>query len=185
MGFNHPVCGLALLHRVERALATATGTAAIHLALDALGVGQGDVVIGSSFTFIGSCAPAVHMGARLTFLDSERESWNLDPDLLAGIVAELAKELNLTSEEVLKALRALKLKAKDADQVLSAAVVSVITSELKPPPKKAARAKTAKKETAAKGAKKKTASTAKKKTAKKKTGSKTKTKSKSTKGGSQ
>ena len=47
-------------------------------------------------------------------------------------VSELAKDLNMTSDDVLKALRSLKLKAKDSDQVLSPAVVSVIKSELKP-----------------------------------------------------
>ena len=46
-------------------------------------------------------------------------------------VSELAKDLNVTSDVVLKALRSLKLKAKDSEQVLSAAVVSVIRSELK------------------------------------------------------
>ena len=47
-------------------------------------------------------------------------------------VSELAKDLNTTSDAVLKALRALKLKAKDSEQELSATVVSVITSEMKP-----------------------------------------------------
>ena len=52
-------------------------------------------------------------------------------------VSELAKDLNITSDVVLKALRSLKLKAKDSAQVLSAAVVSVIKSELKTSKKEA------------------------------------------------
>ncbi len=82
-------------------------------------------------------------------------------------VSELAKDLDTTSDAVLKALRSLKLKAKDSDQVLSAAVVSVIKSELKPPkPKKTVARKPVKKEAASTKAKKKTVATTKEKVAK-------------------
>lgn len=80
-------------------------------------------------------------------------------------VSELAKDLNITSEDVLKALRSLKLKAKDSEQVLSAAVVSVIKSELQPA-QEAPVKKPAKSDNAKKTAKKKTAATTKKKEAK-------------------
>ncbi len=73
---------LADLVGVGHALALSSGTAAIHLALVAMGVSRGDVVIIPSFTFIGSVNPAVYIGAEPWFVDSEPGSWNLDPELL-------------------------------------------------------------------------------------------------------
>ena len=67
---------------VEHALALSSGTAAIHLALLAMGVAAGDVVIIPSFTFIGSVNPVMYIGAEPWFVDSEPESWNLDPALV-------------------------------------------------------------------------------------------------------
>ncbi|GHV08075.1 hypothetical protein AGMMS50229_15910 [Campylobacterota bacterium] len=64
------------------ALGVVSGTAAIHLALRVLGVGAGDRVATSSFTFIGSVTPIVFQGAEPIFIDSDRESWNLSPELL-------------------------------------------------------------------------------------------------------
>ena len=66
----------------QNALAVTCGTAAIHLALRVLGIGKGDDVLASTFTFIGSIAPILYQGATPIFIDSERESWNLDPVLL-------------------------------------------------------------------------------------------------------
>ncbi len=68
---------------ISHALAVSSGTAALHLALHVLGVGQGDEVIASSLTFIGSVSPIVFQGATPVFIDSDRSSWNMDPDLLA------------------------------------------------------------------------------------------------------
>jgi Cys-tRNA synthase (O-phospho-L-seryl-tRNA:Cys-tRNA synthase) len=64
------------------ALALSSGTAAIHLALRILGVGPGDEVITSTLTFIGSVTPVIFQGANLVFVDCDRTSWNMDPDLL-------------------------------------------------------------------------------------------------------
>ncbi len=69
------------------AVACASGTAAIHLALRACGVGPGDLVLCSDFTFIASANPVRYQGADLGFIDSEEASWNLDP-------AELARALS-------------------------------------------------------------------------------------------
>src|SRR2546423_11324941 len=68
---------------VDEAMACATGTAAIHLALLVAGVQAGDEVWGSDLTFIASANPAIYCGASVTFVDSEPESWNLDPGLVA------------------------------------------------------------------------------------------------------
>jgi pyridoxal phosphate-dependent aminotransferase EpsN len=65
------------------ALALSSGTAALHLALLVAGVGPGDEVLVSTLTFSASVNPIVYVGGRPTFIDSERESWNMDPALLA------------------------------------------------------------------------------------------------------
>ena len=65
------------------AVALSSGTAAMHLALRILGIDKGDEVFASTLTFIGSVTPIVFQGAAPVFIDSDRESWNMDPDLLA------------------------------------------------------------------------------------------------------
>lgn len=63
-------------------VAFSSGTAAIHLGLKYLGVGEGDIVFCQSFTFSGSCNPVMYLGARLVFIDSELDSWNMCPESL-------------------------------------------------------------------------------------------------------
>ena len=63
-------------------VALSTGTAAVHLALLACGVGQGDEVIVQSFTFCASSHPVTYLGAVPVFVDSEEDTWNIDPILL-------------------------------------------------------------------------------------------------------
>lgn len=67
---------------ISNALAVSSGTAAMHLALRAVGVGPGDEVFASDLTFIGSVSPIVFQGATPIFIDSDRDTWNMDPDLL-------------------------------------------------------------------------------------------------------
>jgi len=66
----------------QNVVALSSGTAAIHLALRVLGIGVGDIVFASSFTFIGSVSAIKYQGATPVFIDSDRKSWNLDPILL-------------------------------------------------------------------------------------------------------
>lgn len=73
---------------VRRALALSSGTAAIHLALEVLGVTRGDLVLASSFTFVGSVAPLRLVGADPWFVDSDTRSWNMDPELLAKAIED-------------------------------------------------------------------------------------------------
>ncbi|MEI6864732.1 aminotransferase class I/II-fold pyridoxal phosphate-dependent enzyme [Flavicella sp.] len=63
-------------------LALSSGTAAIHLALQVLGVQKGDTVLCSSFTFAASAFPIQYIGAQPVFIDCEPISWNMCPDLL-------------------------------------------------------------------------------------------------------
>lgn len=66
----------------EYAVAMSSGTAAIHLGLKALGVGQGDIVFCSSFTFSASCNPIHYVGAKPVFIDCEYDTWNMCPKAL-------------------------------------------------------------------------------------------------------
>jgi dTDP-4-amino-4,6-dideoxygalactose transaminase len=75
----------------EHAVAVSSGSAALHLALILAGVGRDDEVLVSTFTFSASANPIVYLGARPTFIDSERTSWNMDPDLLAETLADRAR----------------------------------------------------------------------------------------------
>ncbi len=68
--------------------ALSAGTAAIHLALVLLGVEKGDEVICQSFTFSASANPIMYQGAVPIFIDSERDTWNMDPELLEQAIKE-------------------------------------------------------------------------------------------------
>lgn len=66
----------------KRVVALSAGTAAVHLGLIACGVGPGDEVLVQSFTFCASSHPITYLGATPVFVDSETDTWNMDPDLL-------------------------------------------------------------------------------------------------------
>lgn len=70
------------------AAALSSGTAALHLALILSGVGRGDEVICQSFTFSASANPIVYQGATPVFVDSETDTWNLDPELLEKAIKD-------------------------------------------------------------------------------------------------
>lgn len=72
----------------KRVVALASGTSAVHLALIALGVGKGDEVLCQSFTFCASSHPVVYQGATPVFVDSERDTWNMDPELLEAAIKD-------------------------------------------------------------------------------------------------
>ena len=72
----------------KRVVALSAGTAAVHLALLACGVGPGDEVCVQSFTFCASSHPITYLGATPVFIDSEKESWNMDPDLLEKAILD-------------------------------------------------------------------------------------------------
>lgn len=72
-------------------VALSSGTAAIHLGLKLLGVGPGDEVFCPTLTFAASANPITYEGALPVFIDSERRSWNLDPDRLAEALEDRAR----------------------------------------------------------------------------------------------
>jgi len=76
----------------KRVVALSAGTAAVHLGLLAAGVKAGDEVIVQSFTFCASSHPITYLGATPVFVDSEKDSWNIDPELMeAAIKDRIAK----------------------------------------------------------------------------------------------
>ena len=72
----------------KKVAALVSGTAALHLALIALGVGPGDEVVVQSFTFCASTNPIAYLGATPVFVDSEKETWNMDPELLEEAIKD-------------------------------------------------------------------------------------------------
>lgn len=72
----------------KRVVALSCGTAAVHLALIACGVKAGDEVLVQSFTFCASSHPITYLGAKPVFVGSEKDSWNMDPELLEAAIIE-------------------------------------------------------------------------------------------------
>jgi len=82
---------LAEVAEVEHAVALSSGTAGLHLALKILGVGEGDDVLVSTLTFSATANAVTYVGAQPVFIDSDRQTWNMDPDLLGEELADCAK----------------------------------------------------------------------------------------------
>ena len=72
----------------KRVVALSAGTAAVHLALLNCGVGPGDEVLVQSFTFCASSHPITYLGATPVFIDSEKDTWNMDPELLEEAIKD-------------------------------------------------------------------------------------------------
>jgi len=77
---------------LPHAVALSSGTAAMHLALRCLGVGNGDIVLASTLTFIGGVTPILFQGATPVFIDCGCTTWNMDPDLADEALKELKRE---------------------------------------------------------------------------------------------
>ncbi|WP_310423620.1 DegT/DnrJ/EryC1/StrS family aminotransferase [Chamaesiphon sp. VAR_48_metabat_135_sub] len=75
----------------SHAAAVSSGTAALHLALKLVGVGVGDEVFCSTLTFSASANPIAYLGAKPVFIDSERQSWNMDPQVFQTAMEQRAK----------------------------------------------------------------------------------------------
>lgn len=87
--FEESICDYT---KTPYSLAVTSGTAAIHLALRILDIKQGDEVLASTFTFIGSVNAIIYQGATPVFIDSDKESWNLSPKLLNKYLCECEKK---------------------------------------------------------------------------------------------
>ncbi|PFR90094.1 pyridoxal phosphate-dependent aminotransferase [Bacillus cereus] len=95
---------------VKSAAALSSGTSAIHLALELLGVGKGDTVFCSSLTFIASANPIIYQGAKPIFIDSELETWNMSP-----VALEKAFKVELAMGRIPKAVIVVHLFGQSAN----------------------------------------------------------------------
>ena len=84
----------------KRVVALSSGTAAVHLALIACGVGPGDEVCVQSFTFCASAHPITYLGATPVFIDSEKDTWNIDPDLLEEAIKDRIAKTGKTPKAI-------------------------------------------------------------------------------------
>lgn len=84
----------------KRVVALSSGTSAVHLALIACGVGPGDEVLVQSFTFCASSHPITYLGATPVFIDSENDTWNMDPDLLEEAIKDRIAKTGKTPKAI-------------------------------------------------------------------------------------
>ena len=84
----------------KRVVALSAGTAAVHLALKACGVGPGDEVCVQSFTFCASSHPITYLGATPVFIDSEKDTWNMDPELLEEAIKDRIAKTGKTPKAI-------------------------------------------------------------------------------------
>jgi hypothetical protein len=85
-------------------VALSSGTAALHLALVQLGVELGDEVICQSFTFSASANPIKYVGAKPVFVDSESDTWNMDPDLLEIAIKDRMKNTGKKPKAIIRCI---------------------------------------------------------------------------------
>ena len=84
----------------KRIVALSSGTAAVHLALIACGVRPGDEVLVQSFTFCASSHPVTYLGATPVFVDSEPDTWNMDPELLEEVIKDRIAKTGRTPKAI-------------------------------------------------------------------------------------
>ena len=102
-----------------RVAAVSAGTAALHLALVLLGIKPGDEVMCQSFTFAASANPVTYQGATPVFVDSEPETWNMDPALLDKAIADRVQKTGRKPKAII-AVHLYGMPAK-MDEILSVA----------------------------------------------------------------
>jgi dTDP-4-amino-4,6-dideoxygalactose transaminase len=111
---------------VKSCAALSSGTAAIHLALIVLGVKPGDEVLCSSFTFAASANPIVYLGASPVFIDSELETWNMDPALLEEAIVDRVKYGNKPKAIILVHLYGMPAKIDEIYAIASKYNIPII-----------------------------------------------------------
>ena len=84
----------------KRVVALSAGTAAVHLGLIGCGVGPGDEVLVQSFTFCASSHPVTYLGATPVFVDSEPDTWNMDPALLEEAIKDRIAKTGRTPKAI-------------------------------------------------------------------------------------
>ncbi len=102
---------------VSHAAALSSGTAALHLALQLIGVQSGDEVFCSTLTFVATANPITYLGAKPVFIDSDRTTWNMNPDLLREALFNRARTGKLPKAVVIVHLYG---QSADIDPILEA-----------------------------------------------------------------
>ncbi len=108
------------------AAALSSGTAALHLALILLGVGPGDEVVCSSFTFSASANPILYQGAVPVFVDAEADTWNMDPEALGAALSERQRSGKLPKAVILVHLYGMPAKMTEIMDICGRYGVPVI-----------------------------------------------------------
>ena len=111
---------------VKHAAALSSGTAAIHLALIILGIKRGDEVLASSFTFSATVNPIVYQGAIPVLVDSEPETWNMDPALLEKALKDRINKGNRPKAIILVHLYGMPAKMDEIMQIANRYEIPVI-----------------------------------------------------------
>lgn len=128
--FESKICSLT---GASHAVALASGTAAIHLALRVLGVSSGDYVIAPTFTYVATINPIIYAGAIPILIDSESTTWNMDPTLLQAAIGDLKQKGKIPKAILLvhtygvpaQAGQILKIAAKEGIPVIEDAAESL------------------------------------------------------------
>lgn len=111
----------------RHAAVLSSGTAAIHLALQMLRVEGGDSVLCQSFTFAGSAFPVTYAGANPIFIDSEKETWNMDPHLLENAIQQITKSTNKPPKAIISVhLYGMPYNTKDIHEIAARYEIPVI-----------------------------------------------------------
>ncbi|WP_418603883.1 aminotransferase class I/II-fold pyridoxal phosphate-dependent enzyme [Hwangdonia sp.] len=106
--------------------ALSSGTAAIHLALQLLGVSKGDEVLCQSFTFSASANPIVYQGATPIFIDSESDTWNMSPELLEIAIKDRIEKNRKPKAIIAVHLYGMPYKAKEINEIAEKYNIPVI-----------------------------------------------------------
>jgi len=118
--------GLQELTQTKHAAALSSGTSAIHLALILLGVKAGDTVFCQSFTFSASANPISYQGAIPVFIDSELETWNMDPILLRNALQDAKKSGELPKAIIIVHLYGMPAKMSEIISIVKEFGVPII-----------------------------------------------------------
>jgi len=117
---------MAAYAEISDAAVLSSGTAAIHLALELIGVGQEDTVFCSSLTFVASANPILYLGAVPVFIDSEEETWNMSPDALKCAFEEAQADGKLPKAVIIVNLYGQSAKMDELIAICDSYGISVI-----------------------------------------------------------
>ncbi len=111
---------------VDHVAALSSGTAAIHLALILLGIERGDEVLVQSFTFCGSSNPILYQGATPVLIDSERDTYNMDPDVLETAIKDRIQKGKKPKAVILVHLYGMPARVDDIIEICQRYEISLI-----------------------------------------------------------